>query len=315
MPSRPSLVAAVAICLLTGLTAASAQAQTTRKSAPGKVSPQLLQQFDTNGNRKLDPDEQQAASKYLQQMQQQIQAAGGQGAGGPGAGGRPGAGRGPGGAMRPGGPMGAGGPGGGQGMGMMSPQMQQQLLQKFDANGNGQLDPNEQQAAMQYVQQMRQMQGGGGQGMGGRQGPGGPMGAGGPGGGQGMGMMSPQMQQQLLQKFDANGNGQLDPNEQQAAMQYVQQMRGAGGQGGGMRPGAGRGPGGAGRPGAGGPGGQAGAMNPQMQQQLLQNFDANGNGVLDPNEQQAATQYVQQMQQQLQAAAGGAAGTGAANKK
>ncbi|HEY5315783.1 MAG TPA: hypothetical protein VIK18_24860 [Pirellulales bacterium] len=304
MPHRQFLAAAVAMCLLSGAAMTSAQAQTGRKLGQGKVPPQFLQNFDANGNGKLDPDEQQAATKYLQQMQQQIQAtggqaAGGQGAGGLGAGGRPGAGRGPGGQM---------GTGGGQGFGMMSPQMQQQLLQKFDANGNGQFDPVEQQAAMKFVQQMQ----GGGQGMGGRRGPGGQMGPGGRmgAGGPGSGMMNPQMQQQLLQKFDANGNGQLDPSEQQAAMQYVQQMQAAGGQGGGMRPGAGRGPGGAGRPGAGGPGGQAGGMNPQMQQQLLQNFDANGNGRLDPSEQQAAMQYVQQMQQQLQAA-GGAAGAGA----
>jgi hypothetical protein len=126
---------------------------------------------------------------------------------------------------------------------MMNPQVQQQLLQKFDTNGNGQLDPNEQQAAAQFIQQ--QMQGAGGQGgrgagMGGRQGGGkgfgGRPGAGGQGAaGQGAGgmagaMMNPQVQQQLLQKFDTNGNGQLDPNEQQAAAQFMQQqMQGGGG--------------------------------------------------------------------------------------
>ncbi len=170
----------------------------------------------------------------------------------------------------------------------MNPQMQQQLLQRFDKNGNGQLDPDEVQA----MQQMR----GGGMGMGGR--PGGPGGQGGPGGGGGGqgggGMMNPQMQQQMLLKFDQNGNGQLDPPERQAMQQYMQQM-GMGGGGMGM---GGMGMGGmgmGGRPGGAGGQGGGGMMNPQMQQRLLQMFDKNGNGQLDPDEKMAAMQYGQQM--------------------
>ncbi|HWB00278.1 MAG TPA: EF-hand domain-containing protein [Pirellulales bacterium] len=79
----------------------------------------------------------------------------------------------------------------------------QQMLQRFDKNGNGQLDPDERQAAMQA------MQPGGGR-------PSAP--------GQGAGG-NPQMQQQVLQRFDKNGNGQLDPEERQAAMQAMQQRR------------------------------------------------------------------------------------------
>ena len=165
--------------------------------------------------------------------------------------------------------------------GGMNPQMQQQMLLRFDKNSNGVLDPDELQAAQQAMQQMG---GGGGRGMGmgGRPGmPGGPGGPGGGGGGGG-GMMNPQMQRQMIQRFDKNGNGVLDPDEQQAAQQAMQQMRG-GGMGLGGRPGM--------------PGGQGGGgmMNPQMQQQMMQRFDKNGNGTLDPDEKQALQQAIQQM--------------------
>jgi hypothetical protein len=53
---------------------------------------------------------------------------------------------------------------------------------------------------------------------------------GGPGGGAaGGGMMnSPQMQQQLLQRFDTNKNGKLDPDEQKAADQATKMMQARG---------------------------------------------------------------------------------------
>ena len=38
-------------------------------------------------------------------------------------------------------------------------------------------------------------------------------------------MMNPQMRQQMMQRFDKNSNGQLEPDEQQAAQQAMQQMR------------------------------------------------------------------------------------------
>ncbi len=152
------------------------------------------------------------------------------------------------------------------------------IIKRFDANGNGRLDPQERKAAVQYMELMAKESEKPAGGQPGAGGPAGRPGASAPGGG-----MNPQMMQQLLQRFDKNGNGQLDPDEQQAARQYVQQMQGGGGQG----------PGG--RPGAGAPGG---GMNPQMMQQLLQRFDKNGNGQLDPDERQAAMQFMQQMQQQ-----------------
>ena len=43
--------------------------------------------------------------------------------------------------------------------------------------------------------------------------------------GQGAGM-NPMTQQQMLQRFDKNGNGQLDPDERQAAMQAMQMQGG-----------------------------------------------------------------------------------------
>jgi Ca2+-binding EF-hand superfamily protein len=95
---------------------------------------------------------------------------------------------------------------------MMNPQMQQQMLQRFDKNGNGQLDPEERQAMMQAMQTDSP--------------PGGqlPAGQGKPAGQNGAGS-NPQMQQRALQQFDKNGNGQLDPDEREAAMQAMQQRR------------------------------------------------------------------------------------------
>ena len=59
----------------------------------------------------------------------------------------------------------------------------------------------------------------------------------------------------LMRQFDANGNGQLDPQEMQAMKSAMAQM-------------------------------QAGGTNLVMAQQLQQ-FDTNGNGQLDPAEAQA----------------------------
>jgi hypothetical protein len=83
------------------------------------------------------------------------------------------------------------------------------LMRQFDADGNGQLDPQEMQAMKLG---MAQMQAGGGN----------------------------LVMAQQLQRFDANGNGQLDPSEQ-AAMQraLTQGMNGGIGGGGGVVPGAG----------------------------------------------------------------------------
>jgi len=73
--------------------------------------------------------------------------------------------------------------------------------------------------------------------------------------------------QRALQKFDTNGNGQLDPDEKQAANAAMQNRRDQGqGQG---------------------PGGQ-GARDPERRRKLLEKFDSDGDGKLSETERAAA---------------------------
>ena len=95
-------------------------------------------------------------------------------------------------------------PGAGQG----GAKIREMILQKFDANKNGTLDPEEKAAAMKAMQERR----GGSPGSSGDS----PKG-GGP------------MQAMLLQKFDANKNGVLDPDEKAAAMKAMQERKGKSG--------------------------------------------------------------------------------------
>jgi len=74
------------------------------------------------------------------------------------------------------------------------------------------------------------------------------------------------IKEMLLQKFDANKNGTLDPDEKAAAMKAMQERKG-------------------GSPKGGSPG--AKDEGPMMAK-LLQKFDTNKNGVLDPDEKAAA---------------------------
>jgi hypothetical protein len=100
---------------------------------------------------------------------------------------------------------GAGGPG--------REKIKEMMLQKFDANKNGTLDPEEKAAAMKAMQERR-----GGSPKGGSPGSTGePAKGGGP------------MQAMLLQKFDANKNGVLDPDEKAAAMKAMQERKGKSG--------------------------------------------------------------------------------------
>jgi hypothetical protein len=82
-------------------------------------------------------------------------------------------------------------------------------------------------------------------------------GAGGPG--------REKIKEMLLQKFDANKNGTLDPDEKAAAMKAMQERKG-------------------GSPKGGAPDAKGGPMMAR----LLEKFDANKNGVLDPDERAAA---------------------------
>lgn len=73
----------------------------------------------------------------------------------------------------------------------------QKVLQKFDKNGNGQLDQDEQEAAKEAMQKRREQ--GGGKGPGGQGGP------------------DLERRKKLLAKFDTDGDGKLSETERAAA--------------------------------------------------------------------------------------------------
>lgn len=164
---------------------------------------------------------------------------------------------------------------GGAGQGP-SPERRAEMMKRFDKNGNGQLDPDEMQAAREAMQKF-QAAGGGKPGAGGA----------GP---------SPERMKELVAKFDKNGDGSLDDAEKQAAKAEFMKMQG--GQGAGGNPGAGR-PG-AGKPGEGKPAGDFGGREAAMKR-----FDKNGDGKLDDAEKAAAKEAIQKFQ-----AAGGKPGQG-----
>ena len=127
------------------------------------------------------------------------------------------------------------------------------LLERFDVNKNGRLDPPE-QARMREQMRLRQ---------------------------QGKPQPRPDQprpagteanRQRLLQRFDANGNGQLDPDEQQKAQQAVEEFRRR----------------------AGGNRGNTQGLKPRERKSrldtsaLLEKYDTNKNGTLDADERRAA---------------------------
>lgn len=77
-----------------------------------------------------------------------------------------------------------------------------------------------------------------------------------------------EFRQKVLEKFDGNGNGQLDPDEREAAKAAMQRRRE---QGGGK-----------------GQGRQAGAADPERRQKMLERFDKDGDGKLSETERAAA---------------------------
>jgi EF hand len=109
----------------------------------------------------------------------------------------------------------------------------------------------------------------------------GTVGAGGPG------------REMILQKFDANKNGVLDPDEKAAMIKAFQERKGGAPKGGVPKGGA--------------PGAKGGG---QMQEMILQKFDANKNGVLDPDEKAAAMKALQERRAQT----GGTPGAGSPAK-
>jgi len=94
-------------------------------------------------------------------------------------------------------------------------QGREMILKKFDANKNGVLDPDEKAAMMKAFQERK----------------GGAPKDGAPGAKGGAAKGGGQMQAMMLQKFDANKNGVLDPDEKAAAMKAMQERRGQGGGG------------------------------------------------------------------------------------
>lgn len=76
-------------------------------------------------------------------------------------------------------------------------EFRQRALQKFDKNGNGQLDPDEREAAKEAMQKRREQ--GGGKGLGGQ------------------GARDPERRQKFLEKFDKDGDGKLSETERAAA--------------------------------------------------------------------------------------------------
>lgn len=76
-------------------------------------------------------------------------------------------------------------------------ELRQRVLQKFDKNGNGQLDPDEKEAAKEAMQKRREQGVGKGQ--------------------AGQGARDPERRQKLLEKFDTDGDGKLSETEKAAA--------------------------------------------------------------------------------------------------
>lgn len=137
----------------------------------------------------------------------------------------------------------------------------QEMLQRFDKNGDGKLDDEEKAAMKAALKQEREAAKVSGSG---------DIGSLGGGAGQpGPGADAPRGDrfiQEMIKRFDKDGDGKLDAAELGEALK----ARLAGGQGG-----------------FGGPGGAAGPMRGQM----MKMFDKNGDGVLDESERAEAQKY------------------------
>ncbi len=131
-----------------------------------------------------------------------------------------------------------------------SDQAREMILKRFDANGNGQLEPAEMAKAREAMQ--------------GR--PGQP----------GAGTFD---REALLKRFDANGDGQIDETERAKAREAFERLRTAGNRDN--------------LPGAAVPD-QPTRLNRSA---LLDKFDTNSNGKLDPEERQAATAELRKQRQ------------------
>lgn len=95
------------------------------------------------------------------------------------------------------------------------------------------------------------------------------------------------IKEMVIQKFDANKNGTLDPDEKAAAMKAMQERKAASPKG-----------------------GSTDAKGP-MQAMILQKFDANKNGTLDPDEKATAMKAMQERRSKSGGSPGAGAGTNA----
>ena len=187
--SRLTIVAAAAVlCVLSAYAAPQALGENR-----DELKARLLKQFDANGNGKLEPGEVKAAKQALakerangqaQKDNGQAQKANGQGQNGKQANG----------GKQTGNRRGKnkGGQSGGGDFGI-----DRKLVERFDTNGNGRLDPSEKQAAKLALS---------GQGRNGKEG----------------------FKAELLKRFDKNGNGRLDPAEQRAAQSALSKQQNGG---------------------------------------------------------------------------------------
>ena len=133
----------------------------------------------------------------------------------------------------------------------------QEMLQRFDANGDGKLDDTEKAAMKEAQKQERSVRGMGDSGN--RSSPG----EAGPGPGPG----GDRFLKEMIKRFDKDGDGKLDEAELGEAMKARANFMGNRG---------------AGAPGA--PGGR-------MREQMMKMFDKNGDGQLDDSERAAAEQF------------------------
>jgi Ca2+-binding EF-hand superfamily protein len=134
-----------------------------------------------------------------------------------------------------------------------NPQFQERLPQMFDKNGNGQLDPEERQAAKEEFQK--------------REGE-----AGAKGGFFGTKETNPEGMKRILERFDSNKDGKLDEAERAAAKAEWEKRRSASPE---------RGP-----------------ASEKIREEMLKRFDRDGDGKLSDAERAAAKEERQKRRQE-----------------
>jgi hypothetical protein len=143
-----------------------------------------------------------------------------------------------------------------EGRPLQSPELRERVLKKFDKNGNGQLDPDERQAAKEAMEK--------------RQGE-----SGGLSGTKESAQQDPDRMKRILEAFDLNKDGKLDDAERAAAKAEREKRRGQ------APASAGRGP-----------------ASEKMRDEMLKRFDRDGDGKLSDAERAAAKEERQKRRQE-----------------